>query len=143
MEGANKGAFEAGGKSVGCNILLPHEQRSNRYLTRAVTFYYFFVRKVMLLKYSSAFVFLPGGFGTLDELTEALTLIQTGKLRRFPVILMGRDYWKGFLDWIENVLVANGTIDRADLAQIHVTDDPGEILKIIKTQSDVKSQSLT
>jgi uncharacterized protein (TIGR00730 family) len=136
MEAANRGAFEAGGKSIGCNILLPHEQRANRFLTCAMTFYYFFVRKVMLVKYSSAFVFLPGGFGTLDELTEALTLIQTGKLTRFPVIMMGSEYWKGLLDWIREVLVRNGTIAQSDLSWVHVTDDPQEMMRIIAISSE-------
>jgi uncharacterized protein (TIGR00730 family) len=139
MEAANRGAFEAGGCSVGCNIILPHEQRGNPYLTVAVTFYYFFVRKVMLVKYSSAFVCLPGGFGTLDELTEALTLIQTGKLKRFPVILVGSEYWKGLLDWINTTLKANGTIDPADLSWVHVTDDPHQVMEIIRGSVDIKT----
>ncbi len=138
MQAANRGAIELGAPSVGCNIELPHEQRSNPYLNRAVTFYYFFVRKMMLMKYSQAFVFLPGGFGTLDELTEALTLIQTGKLKRFPIILVGTDYWRGFLAWVEETLVAQGTIDRSDLAFLHLTDDPLEVVRIVEVSSDAR-----
>jgi hypothetical protein len=132
MEAANRGAKEVGGHSVGCNIVLPHEQAPNPYLDRVVTFYYFFVRKVMLVKYSYAFVIMPGGLGTLDEMTEAITLIQTGKLYDFPVILIGRDYWKGFYDWVENTLVAKGAVSPEDLGFIHITDDPNEMLTIIR-----------
>ncbi|MEO5969671.1 MAG: TIGR00730 family Rossman fold protein [Bdellovibrionia bacterium] len=131
MEAANRGAKEAGGYSIGCNIRLPHEQGPNPYLDRVVTFYYFFVRKVMLVKYSYAFVILPGGFGTLDEMMEAITLIQTGKLHDFPVILMGVDYWKGFMSWMQDVLVKNGTIEARDLKFLHLTDDSEEAIRII------------
>jgi uncharacterized protein (TIGR00730 family) len=122
MEGANRGAQEAGGRSVGCNITLEHEQYANPYLDRYVTCHYFFVRKVLLFKYSYAFVCLPGGFGTLDELTEALTLIQTGKIRQFPVVLMGVDYWKPFTDLLKE-MVASGTISVTDLDLFLVTDN--------------------
>ncbi len=132
MEAANRGAHEAGGRTVGCNIQLPHEQRPNRYLDTVVEFYYFFVRKVMLVKYSYAFVFLPGGLGTLDEMTEALTLIQSGKLYDFPVVLMGKSYWQGFLDWAQNTLVAQGTVSASDLAFITVTDDCEEMASIVR-----------
>lgn len=132
MEAANQGAREAGGPSIGCNIILPHEQSPNAFLDRVVTFYYFFVRKVMLVKYSYAFVFLPGGLGTLDEMAEAMTLIQTGKLYDFPVVLVGKDYWKGLLDWIEGTLVANGTVNREDLSFVHVTDEPAEVITIVQ-----------
>jgi uncharacterized protein (TIGR00730 family) len=132
MEAANRGAKEAGGPSVGCNILLPHEQGANPYLDRVVTFYYFFVRKVMLIKYSYAFVILPGGLGTLDEMTEAITLIQTGKLYDFPVILMGVDYWKGFYDWVQDVLVKKGAVSPDSLSFVHLTDDPEEATQIIR-----------
>lgn len=132
MEAANRGARDGGGRSVGCNVVLPHEQGMNAYCDEGVTFYYFFVRKVMLLKYSHAFVFMPGGFGTLDEMTESLTLIQTGKLYDFPVILMGTDYWKGYLDWIKNTLIPNGTISADDLDYITCTDDPEEVARIIR-----------
>ena len=132
MEAANRGAKEVGGASVGCNIMLPHEQAPNPYLDKVITFYYFFVRKVMLVKYSYAFVILPGGLGTLDEMTEAMTLIQTGKLYDFPIILMGKDYWQGFLDWVNTTLVKNGAVSAGDLNFIHVTDDPREALAIIQ-----------
>ncbi len=133
MEAASRGGKEAGGISVGCNILLPHEQSPNPYLDHVVTFYYFFVRKVMLIKYSYAFIILPGGFGTLDEMTEAITLIQTGKLYDFPVILMGSDYWKGYYEWIKDVVVKQGAADVEDLSFIHITDDPHEAVRIINT----------
>jgi uncharacterized protein (TIGR00730 family) len=121
MEGANRGAQEAGGRSVGCNITLAHEQFPNRYLDRYVTCHYFFVRKVLLFKYSYAFICLPGGLGTLDELTEALTLIQTGKIRQFPVVLMGTEFWKPFTDLLKE-MVARGTISVTDLDLFLVTD---------------------
>jgi uncharacterized protein (TIGR00730 family) len=121
MEAANRGAQEAGGRSVGCNITLDYEQYPNRYLDRYVTCHYFFVRKVLLFKYSYAFVCLPGGLGTLDELTEALTLIQTGKIRQFPVVLMGVSYWKPFTDLLKE-MVSHGTISVTDLDLFLVTD---------------------
>lgn len=131
MEAANRGAQEVGGSSVGCNIRLPHEQSSNPYLDKVVTFYYFFVRKIMLVKYSYAFIILPGGIGTLDEMMEAITLISTGKLYDFPVILMGTEYWKGYYDWIQGVLVKNGAVNADDLNFVHMTDDPEEAVRII------------
>jgi uncharacterized protein (TIGR00730 family) len=132
MEAANRGAKDAGGQTVGCNIVLPHEQRPNTHVDRVITFHYFFVRKVMLVKYSYAFVILPGGMGTLDEMTEALTLIQTGKLYDFPVVLMGSDYWKGFMDWIRGSLIAEGALSEADLDYIHLVDSPEEAMAIIR-----------
>ena len=135
MEAANRGAKEVGGKSIGCNVILPHEQAPNPYLDQVITFYYFFVRKVMLVKYSYAFIIMPGGLGTLDEMTEAMTLIQTGKLYDFPVILVGREYWKGFMDWVEDVLVKNGAVSSADLAFVRVTDNPDEAMEIIQKTS--------
>lgn len=131
MEAANRGAKEAGGMSVGANIILPHEQGHNPFLDKCVTFYYFFVRKVILVKYSFAFLIFPGGFGTLDELSEALTLIQTGKLYDFPVILVGKDYWKGLHDWMQNTLVAEKTVNAADMNYLHITDDLDEAMRII------------
>ena len=115
MEAACKGAKTSGGVTIGCNIVLPREQKPNRYLDRVITFRYFFVRKVMLVKYSHAFVILPGGMGTLDEFTEAATLIQTGKLHDFPVILVGSDYWKGLMEWLRSVPTAQGAISDGDL----------------------------
>ena len=127
MEGANRGAREAGGRSVGCNVELPFEQEPNRYLDRWVTCRYFFVRKVLLVKYSYAFVVLPGGFGTLDELTEALTLIQTRKILQFPIVLMGVDYWSPFLSMVKTMADA-GTISPADLDLMLVTDSVDEAM---------------
>jgi hypothetical protein len=122
MEAANRGAREAGGRSLGCNIELPAEQRPNPYLDRYVTFRHFFVRKVMLAKYSYGFVALPGGFGTLDEIFEIATLIQTGKIDGFPVVLMGREYWRPLLDLLGRTMVFHETIDLADLKHFLVTD---------------------
>ncbi|MGH2355533.1 MAG: TIGR00730 family Rossman fold protein [Chloroflexota bacterium] len=122
MEAANKGAKEAGGVSIGCNIELPHEQGANAYADVAINFRYFFVRKTMFVKYSEGFVIFPGGFGTMDELFEALTLIQTGKVRNFPVILYGRRYWQGLLDWVEGTMLAQGKIAPDDLKLLVVTD---------------------
>ena len=126
MEGASKGAFEAGGKTVGLNIELPLEQKPNPYTTISLHFHYFFVRKVMLVKYATAFVLLPGGFGTLDELFETLTLIQTHKIRPFPVILMGRDYWNGLLHWLRHQGVTRGYLHPTDMDLLKVADDPVE-----------------
>ncbi len=131
MEAANRGAQEAGGRSVGCNVTLPHEQFPNRYLDRYVTCHYFFVRKVLLFKYSYAFVVLPGGLGTLDELTEALTLIQTGKILQFPVVLMGTTYWKPFLDLLRE-MVTVGTVAATDLDLFFVTDAVPEAMAHIE-----------
>jgi hypothetical protein len=123
MEAANRGAREAGGRSLGCNIQLPQEQRPNPYVDRVVTFRHFFARKVMLVKYSYAFVVLPGGFGTLDEIFEAATLIQTGKIKRFPLVLMGAEYWAPLLAFLRETLVPQGTVDAQDVERILVTDD--------------------
>ena len=131
MEAGNKGAREAGGVSIGCNIELPFEQGTNPYVDVPINFRYFFVRKTMFVKYSQAFIIFPGGFGTLDELFEALTLIQTGKIRNFPVILFGREYWAGLLDWIRNVLAAEGKISAEDIDLLYLTDSPEETVQII------------
>jgi uncharacterized protein (TIGR00730 family) len=132
MEAANRGCHEGGGLSVGCNIELPHEQGMNPYVDLGVEFRYFFARKVMFVKYADGFVILPGGFGTLDELFEALTLIQTGKVRHFPVVLVGRSYWTGLLDWLRGTLLAAGAIAEEDLSLFHVTDDPDEVVGLIR-----------
>ncbi len=136
MEAANRGALEAGGLSIGCNIELPFEQKSNDYLTLGLKFKYFFVRKMMFVKYSLGFIIFPGGFGTLDELFEALTLIQTGKIRNFPVVLFGSHYWKGLLDWTRELALAQGKVTELDLQRLHLTDSPEEVVQII-----VESQS--
>jgi len=133
MEAANRGCQEGGGLSVGCNIELPHEQDINPYVDLGVEFRYFFARKTMFVKYADGFVILPGGFGTLDELFEALTLIQTGKVRHFPVVLIGREYWAGLLDWIRGTLLVRGTVGEADLALLHLTDDPEEAVEMIRS----------
>jgi len=132
MEAANRGAFEAGGTSVGCNIELPHEQFSNPYLTLSMKFKYFFVRKMMFVKYSDAFIIFPGGFGTLDELFESLTLIQTRKIHNFPVVLFGSAYWQGMLDWLRGPMLAEAKIVEEDFKRLHVTDSPAEVIEIIK-----------
>ena len=132
MEAANRGAFEAGGISVGCNIELPHEQRSNEYLTLSVRFKYFFVRKMMFVKYSNAFIIFPGGFGTLDELFEALTLIQTRKIHDFPVVLYGSNYWQPMLDWLRGPMLGEAKIVEEDFRRLHLTDSPAEIVRIVK-----------
>lgn len=131
MEAANRGAREAGGLSVGCNIELPKEQAVNPYVDVSVNFRYFFCRKTMFVKYSEGFVLFPGGFGTLDELFEALTLVQTGKIARFPVVLFGSSYWKGLMDWMREQLVAQAKIDRGDLDLLHVTDSADDACKFL------------
>lgn len=131
MEAASKGAFEGKSTSVGLNIRLPHEQQSNPYQDIPLTFHRFFVRKVMFVKFAAAYVVLPGGFGTLDELSEALTLIQTGKIRRIPLILMESGFWQGMLDWFRERLVSEGMIDIADLDLIQVIDEPQAAVEAI------------
>ena len=131
MEAANKGAFEAGGTSVGLGIELPFEQAMNEYLTLGIMFRYFFARKTMFLKYSQGFVVMPGGYGTLDELFEALVLAQTGKVTRFPTVLVGTDYWRGLLEWLEGTMLVEGFIEQLDISAIPVTDDPDEVIAIM------------
>ncbi len=134
MEAANRGAKEIGGRSVGCGIQLPHEQQTNAFLDRFVTMHYFFVRKALLVKYSYAFVVMAGGAGTLDELFEALTLIQTGKIRNFPIVLMGTSYWKELIDLI-NKMAEFGTIDRRDVSLIYATDSVDEAIAHIRNKA--------
>jgi uncharacterized protein (TIGR00730 family) len=131
MEAANRGAREGSGRSIGLNIKLPYEQNPNGFAETVIHFDYFFARKVMFVKYACGFVGLPGGFGTLDEIFEALTLKQTGKIHEFPVILMGRDYWQGMVDWIEDRMLEERMISRRDLRLFHVTDDVDEVVQII------------
>jgi uncharacterized protein (TIGR00730 family) len=131
MEAANRGCQEGGGLSVGCNIELPMEQGLNAYCDLGVEFRYFFARKTMFVKYADAFVIFPGGYGTLDELFEALTLIQTKKVQHFPVVLVGRSYWEGLLDWIRGTLIKEATINAEDVDLLRLTDDPAEIVDII------------
>ena len=132
MEAANKGASEAGGKSVGMNIQLPFEQKPNSYANISLHYKYFFIRKVMFVKYAVAYVILPGGFGTMDELFEALTLIQTKKIKSFPLILMGSEYWQGLLDWLKKTMLREDKILAGDLDLIQVVDEPEEVVKLIK-----------
>lgn len=132
MEAASRGAKEAGGNTVGCGIRLPMEQESNPFLDTYREFRYFFVRKVMLVKYSYGFVVLPGGFGTLDEVFETATLVQTNKIQDFPIVLMGSSFWKPMLEFVENTLVSQGLIDHEDFAGLMVTDDPEEAAKHIQ-----------
>lgn len=132
MEAANKGAKKAGGKSIGLNIQIPSEQKANEYVDLLLDFRYFFVRKVMFVKYAKAFVILPGGFGTLDEFFEAVNLIQTERIQRFPVVLFGKEYWRGILDWLKDTLLAHGTISREDLEIFTVVDKPKDVLLTIK-----------
>jgi len=127
MEAANKGANEAGAKSVGLNIALPEEQMCNVFATRSITFHHFFVRKVMLVKYATAFVIMPGGLGTLDEVTEVLTLMQTQKIKPFPVILYSTEYWRGFLDWLEKTVLVRGNISEEDFDLLRVFDSPKDV----------------
>ena len=131
MEASNKGARKGKGKSIGLNIEIPQEQVPNKYANVSMNFDYFFARKVMFVKYSFGYVIFPGGFGTMDEAFEALTLIQTGKISRFPVILVGKKYWSGLLRWIKTVMIKERTISSKDLNLLYLTDDPKEVVKII------------
>ena len=133
MEAANRGAKEAGVASIGLDIELPHEQFQNRWVDLPLTFHYFFTRKVMFVRYASAFVVFPGGFGTLDELFEAATLRQTGKIRHFPIVLVGRDYWQGLVDWLAGPVLAGGKIAAQDVERLQVTDDLDEVFAIVES----------
>jgi uncharacterized protein (TIGR00730 family) len=132
MEAANRGAKDGGGRSVGCAIELPREQEVNAFVDVVVNFRYFFVRKTMFVKYAEAFVIFPGGFGTLDELFEALTLIQTNKIKHFPVVMFGKDYWGGLIDWVKGRLLGEGNISPGDLELLVCTDDPAEVAEIVE-----------
>jgi len=142
MEAANRGCQEGGGLSVGCNIELPHEQDINPYVDLGVEFRYFFARKTMFVKYADGFVILPGGYGTLDEMMEALTLIQTGKIRHFPVVLVGSTFYAGFVEWIKAKLLGEGMISPDDLDLIQVTDDPKEVVEIMRKASRRRAEHL-
>ena len=131
MESANQGAYMAKGESIGLNINLPHEQKPNKYVNKLLSFRYFFVRKVMFVRFSKAFIALPGGFGTLDEFFELITLIQTKKINHFPVILIGKKYWAGLIRWMKNTVAAEQNIDPEDLSIFKLTDDPDEAVKYI------------
>ncbi|MDR2455660.1 MAG: TIGR00730 family Rossman fold protein [Deltaproteobacteria bacterium] len=132
MEAANKGANAAGGLSIGLNIELPHEQQPNPYSNLQMNFHYFFIRKVIFIKYSQAYIVFPGGFGTMDELFEALTLIQTSRIRSFPTFLMGRSYWAGLIDWMKGPMLESGNISLEDLDVFTLVDEPEEVVKLIK-----------
>jgi uncharacterized protein (TIGR00730 family) len=131
MEAANRGAVESGVESVGLNIELPFEQHMNPWVTRGIEFHYFFTRKLMFVRYASAWVIFPGGYGTLDELFEVLTLIQTGKARRFPVVLVGTEYWSGLCEWMRTEMLAEGRIAAEDLEMLHLCDDPAEVVEVV------------
>jgi uncharacterized protein (TIGR00730 family) len=143
MEAANKGAFYGKSPSVGLNIQLPHEQHNNLYQDISQTFHHFFVRKVMFVKFASAYVVMPGGFGTLDELMEALTLVQTGKTRRIPIILVGKEFWRGMLDWFQQTLIAEGMINPQDMELIQVIDNAEEIVSAIFNHYETRGFKLS
>ena len=132
MEAANKGACRVKNHSIGLNIEIPTEQKPNKYIETLLDFHYFFVRKVMFVKYTKAFVIMPGGYGTLDELFEGLNLIQTKRIGKFPIILMGSEYWKGLIDWLKATVIKNGCINQKEFNIFHVVDKPGEVVSIIK-----------
>jgi len=140
MEAANRGAQDGGGRSIGLNIELPHEQIPNPYVDLGLRFHYFFVRKLMFVRYASAFVVLPGGLGTLDELFEALTLIQTGKISHFPVILYGSEYWGGLRDWVQESVLARGNISAEDLTLLELVDEPDEVCRIVGAAAAVQGR---
>ena len=140
MEAANKGAKEAGGKSIGLNIDIPIAQKPNPYVTHLIDFKYFFCRKVMFIKYAKAFVVVPGGYGTMDEFFEAITLIQTLRIRSFPVILIGKEYWKGLIGWMKEQMLKNKLISKKDLNIFQITDSPDEVIRIIKAFYKKKSK---
>jgi uncharacterized protein (TIGR00730 family) len=138
MEAANRGAHEVGARSVGLNIDLPFEQHVNRHVDISLEFHYFFTRKIMFVRYANAFVVMPGGFGTMDELFEALTLIQTAKVREFPVVLVGADYWGGLIDWMRVKMLADGMISPEDLDLFVVCDEPAEVVRHVSAAADAQ-----
>ena len=140
MEAANRGALDGGGLSIGCNIELPFEQKPNPFQTRTLSFKYFFVRKTMFVKYSNAFIIFPGGYGTLDEMFEALTLIQTRKIKNFPVVLFGKDYWGGMVSWLSDVILRAKNIADEDVLLLHLTDSPAEVVDIVVRSQDALSR---
>jgi len=140
MEAGNRGAQRAGGKSIGLNIQIPLEQKANIYVDTLLDFHYFFVRKVMFVKYAKAFVIMPGGYGTLDEFFEAINLIQTLRIRKFPVVILGRDYWKGMVEWLMATVLRDGCISKEDLNIFTVVDTPREVVKAIKKFYKVSSK---
>ncbi|GAA4631493.1 TIGR00730 family Rossman fold protein [Actinoallomurus vinaceus] len=142
MEAGNKGADEAGGVSVGLGIELPFEQGLNDHIDIGLEFRYFFVRKTMFVKYSQAFVVLPGGFGTLDELFEAITLVQTRKITRFPIVLVGTEFWGGLVDWIKNQMLPSGKVSPEDIDLIHLTDDPEDVVEVIRRAHETQEREL-
>jgi uncharacterized protein (TIGR00730 family) len=142
MEAANSGAVEGGGVSIGLGIELPFEQSLNDYVDIGIEFRYFFVRKTMFVKYSQAFIVLPGGFGTLDELFEAITLVQTRKITRFPIVLVGTAFWGGLFDWIRNQMLPAGNISHEDLDLVHITDDPAEVVQIVRRAHETQARLL-
>jgi uncharacterized protein (TIGR00730 family) len=141
MEAANRGCRDAGGLSIGCNIELPFEQAMNPYVDLGIDFRYFFVRKMMFVKYAEGFVVFPGGFGTLDELFESLTLIQTGKVQHFPVVLYGAEYWSGLVQWLRHPVLEEGKVAPDDLGLFHVCDDPEEVVPYIKSVTGEKREA--
>lgn len=141
MEAANRGCQEGNGLSIGCNIELPFEQGLNGYVERAINFRYFFVRKTMFVKYSTAFIVFPGGYGTMDELFEALTLIQTGKVKHFPVILFGESYWRGLADWLRDRVAGEGKIATTDLTLLTITDSPKEAVAIVRKARESRTKA--
>ena len=142
MEAANRGAQRGRGRSIGCNIELPFEQKPNPYIDTLISFRYFLVRRTMFIKYSSAFVIFPGGFGTLDEMFEALTLIQTGKIYHFPVVLFGRDYWSALVEWLRGPVLRGGKISAADLELMTVTDDVAEVVRLLRATCEAQARRI-
>ncbi len=133
MEAANRGAYEAGGISIGLNIDLPHEQHLNEFTTKSIGFHHFFARKVMLVKYATAFLIMPGGWGTIDEFSEVITLIQTSKIKPFPVILFKSEYWQGLMDWLEDMTLARGFVSPEDMELIRICDHPDEVIDVVQS----------